>query len=375
MDSQIHAGLRGVSVGKTAIATVGREGNSLSYRGYDIVDLAHHAVFEEVAYLLVYGALPTPKQLADYVDRLVSMRTIPNSLKDVLERIPESTSPMDVMRTSCSMLGTLEPEGSPSETNAQGITDRLISVFPAMLAYWFHFSTTGKRIGTQSDERSTAAYILQQLLGKNPSETQRRGMDVSLILYAEHEFNASTFNARACASTLSDTYSAITSAIGTLKGPLHGGANEAAMSLISRFKSPEAAVNEVNCLLDQHAKIMGFGHAVYKKSDPRSAVIKHWARKLAEKSDQRHLFHISEAIEKLMRERKNLFPNLDFYSASFYHVLSIPTRLFTPLFVCSRVAGWGAHIVEQRSDNMLIRPGAVYTGPVKRRYVPLENRS
>jgi 2-methylcitrate synthase len=240
MGSQIHAGLRGVSVGKTAIATVGREGTSLSYRGYDIVDLAHHSVFEEVAYLLVYGTLPTSKQLADYVDRLVSMRTIPNSLKDVLERIPESTSPMDVMRTSCSMLGTLEPEGSPSETNAQGITDRLLSVFPAMLAYWFHFATTGKRIGTQSDERSTAAYILQQLLGKNPSETRRRGMDVSLILYAEHEFNASTFNARACAATLSDTYSAITSAIGTLKGPLHGGGERSCNESDRPFQIPRS---------------------------------------------------------------------------------------------------------------------------------------
>ncbi|MGH8549186.1 MAG: bifunctional 2-methylcitrate synthase/citrate synthase [Methylococcales bacterium] len=374
MNSQIEAGLRGVSAGKTAIATVGRDGAGLTYRGYDIVDLAGQASFEEVAYLLLYGRLPSVIQLTQYTDRLIAMRTVPADLKDVLERIPASASPMDMLRTVCSMLGTLEPEESPTERDAQRVTDRLLAAFPAILAYWHHFVSAGKRLEAESDERTIAGYILHRILGARPDEVRRRAMDVALILYAEHEFNASTFNARVCAATLSDTWSAITAAIGTLKGPLHGGANEAAMTLIERFESPEVAVDEVDRLLDRHVKIMGFGHAVYKKSDPRNPVIKGWARKLARDPDQIKLFRVAEAIEMVMRNKKNLFANLDFYSACAYHFLGIPTRLFTPLFVCSRVAGWGAHIAEQRGDNRLIRPGATYIGPERRCFVPLAQR-
>ncbi|MCI0734650.1 MAG: 2-methylcitrate synthase, partial [Methylococcaceae bacterium] len=298
----------------------------------------------------------------------------PPVLRAVLERIPASASPMDMLRTACSMLGTLEPEESPTESHAQRITDRLLAVFPAILAYWHHFGCSGKRIEPGSDEPTIAGYILHKILGDRPDEFRRRAMDVALILYAEHEFNASTFNARVCAATLSDTWSAVTGAIGTLKGPLHGGANEAAMAFIERFDTPDAAVEEVKRLLDRHVKIMGFGHAVYKSKDPRNPVIKDWAQKLAQDREQIQQFQVAEAIEKVMQERKKLFANLDFYSACAYHFLGIPTRLFTPLFVCSRVAGWGAHIAEQRGDNRLIRPGATYTGPQRRGFIALAER-
>ncbi|MGR9108358.1 MAG: citrate/2-methylcitrate synthase [Gammaproteobacteria bacterium] len=374
MKNQIQAGLRGLAVGTTAIATVGQQGCGLTYRGYDIADLARQATFEEVAFLLLYERLPNAAQLAEYTERLISLRRLPDPLKEVLERIPRSASPMDLLRTACSMLGALEPEESPSVVQAQCVTDRLIAVMPAILAYWHHFTDCGKRISSASDETTVAGYILQQLLGEAPDETRRRAMDVALILYAEHEFNASTFNARVCAATLSDTWSAVTGAIGTLKGPLHGGANEAAMDLMQGMESPQAAVARVENLLERHEKIMGFGHAVYKKSDPRNPLIKEWARKLAGSPDQHRLFQIGEAIEEVMHKKKNLFANLDFYSALTYHFLGIPTRLFTPLFVCSRVAGWGAHIAEQRVDNRLIRPGATYTGPEARGYVPLDER-
>lgn len=375
MNSQTQAGLRGVPVGRTAIATVGREGTGLTYRGYDIADLACQASFEEVAFLLLYGSLPSPARLNEYTDRLIAMRTLPTRLEEVLERIPASSSPMDVLRTACSMLGALEPEDQPTESNAQRVTDRLLAAFPAILAYWNHFASTGSRIDADSGERTLAGYLLHKILGTRPDEVQRRAMEVALILYAEHEFNASTFNARVCAATLSDTWSAVTGAIGTLKGALHGGANEAAMGFIEQFDTPEAAVAEVNRLLDRRVKIMGFGHAVYRKSDPRNPLIKDWARKLAQEPREVRLFQVAKAIEKVMYERKKLFANLDFYSACAYHFLGIPTRLFTPLFVCSRVAGWGAHIAEQRGDNRLIRPGATYTGPERRPFVPLAARS
>jgi 2-methylcitrate synthase len=374
MNSQIQAGLRGVSVGKTAIATVGKEGAGLTYRGYDIVELAGLTSFEEVAHLLLYGRLPNASELAEYTERLMAMRTVPSAVKEVLERIPASASPMDMLRTACSMLGALEPEESPTAPNAQRITDRLLAVFPAILAYWHHFGRCGERLDTDSGEPTVAGYILHRILGGRPDEVRRRAMDAALILYAEHEFNASTFNARVCAATLSDTWSAIIGAIGTLKGPLHGGANEAAMAFIERFESPEAAVDEVDRLLEQRVKIMGFGHAVYKSKDPRNPVIKDWARKLAENPDQRRRFRVAEAIEKAMQDRKKLFANLDFYSALTYHFLGIPTRLFTPLFVCSRVAGWGAHIAEQRGENRLIRPAATYIGPERRSVIPLAER-
>ena len=365
-------GLRGVSAGETAIATCGKEGFGLTYRGYDIADLAENSTFEEVAHLLLYGQLPTIKELRRYKQRLWRMRALPVGLKRVLERIPEDSHPMDVMRTGCSMLGALETERDFSEQF--DIADRLLSVLPGMLLYWHHFVKRGERIETRSGEDSIAGHFLHLLHGRPPSELHQRAMDVSLILYAEHEFNASTFAARVCAATLSDFHSAVTAAIGTLRGPLHGGANEAAMGLIGRFESPEAARAGVKEMLDRKEKIMGFGHAVYRDADPRNPAIKHWAKKLSEDAGDRRLYPVSEAIEQLMREEKKLFPNLDFYSASVYHLLGIPTPLFTPVFVCSRLTGWAAHIMEQRANNRLIRPNADYIGPPNRKVIPLAER-
>ncbi|HLQ25222.1 MAG TPA: 2-methylcitrate synthase [Acidiferrobacterales bacterium] len=368
------AGLRGISAGKTAIATVGHEGEGLSYRGYDIMDLADHAAFEEVAYLLLHGKLPTQAELDAYVIRLKKQRGLPQALKDMLERIPAQAHPMDVMRTGCSMLGVLEPERDFSRQH--DVADRLLAVFPSILLYWYRYVRDGKRIGTETDDDSIAGHFLHLLHGKTPAELMRRGMDVTLILYAEHEFNASTFTARVCAATLSDFYSAVTGAIGSLRGPLHGGANEAAMELIEKFPTPKDAAEKVADMLARKEKIMGFGHAVYRQRDPRNVVIKGWSKKLSEATgDPRQLFAISEAIENLMWREKKLFPNLDFYSASAYHFMSIPTPLFTPIFVCARIAGWAAHIMEQRADNRLIRPGADYVGPGKQEWVQIERRA
>jgi 2-methylcitrate synthase len=368
------AGLRGISAGKTAIATVGHEGEGLSYRGYDIMDLADRAAFEEVAYLLLYGKLPTRAELDAYVARLKKQRGLPQALKDVLERIPAQAHPMDVMRTGCSMLGALEPERDFSRQH--DVADRLLAVFPSILLYWYRYVRDGKRIDTETDDDSIAGHFLHLLHGKKPAELTRRGMDVTLILYAEHEFNASTFTARVCAATLSDFYSAVTGAIGTLRGPLHGGANEAAMELIEKFATPKEAAEKVAGMLSRKEKIMGFGHAVYRQRDPRNVVIKGWSKKLSEDiSDRKQLFAISETIENLLWREKKLFPNLDFYSASAYHFMGIPTPLFTPIFVCARIAGWAAHIMEQRADNRLIRPGADYIGPGKQEWVPIERRS
>jgi 2-methylcitrate synthase len=370
---QSSTGLRGISAGRTAIATVGADGHGLSYRGYRIEDLAEQAGFEEVAYLLMYGELPTRSELSAYIARLQGMRSLPLVLRQVLERIPPDTHPMDVMRTGCSMLGTLEPETDFAAQ--QDVADRLLAAFPSMLLYWHHYAKSGQRIETESDQESIAGHFLRLLSGKDPSEQQRRCMDASLILYAEHEFNASTFTARVCAATLSDFYSCVTGAIGSLRGPLHGGANEAAMELVEQFDSPEQAADGTRGMLSRKEKIMGFGHAVYRESDPRSPVIKAWSRRMAEETgDPGQLFAISEAIERVMWDEKHLFPNLDFYSASAYHSLGIPTPLFTPLFVCSRVAGWAAHIMEQRGDNKLIRPTAEYTGPDDRAWVAIEDR-
>ena len=368
------AGLRGISAGKTAIATVGHEGEGLSYRGYDIMDLADRAAFEEVAYLLLYGKLPTRAELDAYVARLKKQRGLPQALKDVLERIPAQAHPMGVMRTGCSMLGALEPERDFSRQH--DVADRLLAVFPSILLYWYRYVRDGKRIDTETDDDSIAGHFLHLLHGKKPAELTRRGMDVTLILYAEHEFNASTFTARVCAATLSDFYSAVTGAIGTLRGPLHGGANEAAMELIEKFATPKEAAEKVAGMLSRKEKIMGFGHAVYRQRDPRNVVIKDWSKKLSEDiSDRKQLFAISETIENLLWREKKLFPNLDFYSASAYHFMGIPTPLFTPIFVCARIAGWAAHIMEQRADNRLIRPGADYIGPGKQEWVPIERRS
>jgi 2-methylcitrate synthase len=366
------AGLRGQVAGQTALSTVGKEGAGLTYRGYDVRELAEHAQFEEVAYLLFKGELPTREQLDDYVGRLRTLRDLPQALKEVLERIPPQTHPMDVMRTGVSMLGTLEPERSFDQQ--QQVSDRLLAALPAIMCYWYRFSHQNIRINCVTDELSIAGHFLKLLHGKAPGELHRKVMNVSLILYAEHEFNASTFTARVCASTLSDMYSCITAAIGTLRGPLHGGANEAAMEMIQRFKSPQDAIQGTLGMLERKEKIMGFGHAVYKDSDPRNEVIKVWSRKLADEVGDTVLFPVSEAIDQTLWEQKKLFPNADFYHASAYHFMSIPTKLFTPIFVCSRVTGWASHVFEQRANNRIIRPSAEYTGVEQRPYVPLEQR-
>lgn len=364
-------GLRGHTVGQTALSEVG-DGAGLSYCGYNITELAERATFEEVAYLLAHGELPNIKQLHEYTDRLISLRTLPKILKKTLEQIPISTVPMDVLRTGCSMLGTLEPEQSFKDQFH--IAERLLALLPAMMCYWYRYSHDGVRIETQTDDTSIAGYILHRLNDQAPDELTQRAMDVSMILYAEHEFNASTFSARVCASTQSDFYSAVCAAIGTLRGPLHGGANEAAMMLMNSYQTPEQAIIGIMEKLQHKEKIMGFGHAVYKVSDPRNAIIKKWSKKLSERAEDKHLYAISVAIEKLMWQEKKLCANLDFFSASAYHFLGIPRCLFTPVFVCSRLAGWTGHIFEQRKNNSLIRPSAEYIGSAPRHYKAIEQR-
>lgn len=372
MVNKSAAGLAGVIAGQSAIATVGQEGEGLNYRGYSIDDLAEYATFEEVAYLLHYGHLPTRNELNAYVDKLVSLRHLPSTLKTVLKLIPKNTHPMDVLRTGCSMLGTLEPEESFSQQ--YDIADRLLAVFPGMMCYWYAYHYQDREISAESNEPTVGGHFLTLLHNRQPTEIERHMMNVSLILYAEHEFNASTFAARVTAATLADFYSAVTTAIGTLRGPLHGGANEAAMELLERFKSPDEAERELMDMLAKKEKIMGFGHRVYKECDPRSDIIKAWSHKLAQDQQNLLLFQVSERVETVMRREKKLFPNLDFYSASAYHYVGIPTHLFTPIFVMSRITGWSAHIFEQRADNRLIRPSSEYTGPAPRKYVPIEAR-
>lgn len=366
-------GLRGQSTGQTAISTVGQEGCGLSYYGYDITQLAEHATFEEIAYLLLRGRLPTMVQLDAYIANLKLHRDLPQNLKSTLQNIPAQAHPMDVMRTGCSMLGVLEPEGNFNQQTL--IADRLLAVLPSIMCYWYRFSREGIKINTATDDDSIASHILHMLHDQKPNALLQRAMDVSLMLYAEHEFNASTFTARICASTLSDFYSAVCAAIGSLKGPLHGGANEAALKLIQHYSTPEQATAGVRRKLQQHEKIMGFGHAVYQTNDPRSPLIKLWSQKLSLQAKDARYFQIAEAIEKFMWDEKKLFANLDFYSATAFHFLSIPVSLFTPIFVCSRTAGWAAHIFEQRANNVLIRPRAEYIGPAVRQFVAIEERN
>ncbi|MBA2655102.1 MAG: 2-methylcitrate synthase [Gammaproteobacteria bacterium] len=367
------SGLAGITAGETAISSVGKEGMGLNYRGYSIYELAEHACFEEVAYLLIRGKLPSQRELKDFLRHLISLRALPEALKKVLELIPANAHPMDVLRTGCSVLGTLEQE-STTQYDQYYIAERLTAAFPSMLLYWYHFHKSGIRIDTHVPEETIAGYFLHLLHQKQPEPLQVRAVDVSLILYAEHEFNASTFAARVTASTGTDFYSAICSAIGTLRGALHGGANEQAMELLETFSSPEQAEVALQEMLANKKLIMGFGHRVYRTSDPRSDVIKTWSKQLADDVGDKVLFPVSERIEKIMWDTKNLFPNLDFYSASAYHFCGIPTKMFTPLFVFARTAGWAAHIIEQRQNNKLIRPLADYTGPSTRPFIPVSQR-
>ncbi|EMP55601.1 methylcitrate synthase [Marinobacter santoriniensis NKSG1] len=366
------AGLRGQVAGETALCTVGKSGAGLTYRGYDIADLAEKAQFEEIAYLLLRGKLPNRQELDGYKKKLQSLRGLPAALKTVLEQIPKDAHPMDVMRTGCSMLGNLETEQDFSEQDDK--IDRMLAVFPSIITYWYRFAHDGVRIETDSDVDSIGGHFLELLHGKKPSELHEKVMNVSLILYAEHEFNASTFTARVCASTLSDIHSCVTGAIGTLRGPLHGGANEAAMELIQRFSTPDEAEEGLMGMLERKEKIMGFGHAIYKESDPRNAIIKQWSKKLADEVGDTVLYPVSVRCEGVMWREKKLFCNADFFHASAYHFMGIPTELFTPIFVMSRVSGWTAHVKEQRANNRIIRPSADYTGPADAKWVPIEER-
>ncbi len=366
------AGLRGQSAGETSLCTVGKSGSGLTYCGYDVSDLAENASFEEVAYLLFNGELPNTEQLESYQAELYPMRDLPQPLKEVLQRIPADAHPMDVMRTGCSFLGNLQPEVDFSEQKRAA--NRLLAAFPAIMCYWYKFTHEGIEIDCMTNESSLAGHFLCLLNGKAPSLQHKRVMDVSLILYAEHEFNASTFTARVCASTLSDMFSCITGAIGTLRGPLHGGANEAAMEMIEKFKSPEDAKEKMAEMLARKEKIMGFGHAIYRMSDPRNVIIKAWSKKLADENGDTSLYDISVACEEFMWESKQLFCNADFFHASTYNYMGIPTKLFTPIFVCSRLTGWAAHVMEQRSNNRIIRPSADYKGPEPRKVVTISDR-
>jgi 2-methylcitrate synthase len=365
-------GLAGVSAGETALSTVGQEGAGLTYRGYDIYDLADNASFEEVAYLLLYGHLPTQGELDAYIATIVSLRGLPAALKSLLESIPASASPMDVFRTGVSFLGNIEPEGDFSNQNA--VADKLLASLPSMLLYWHRFHTDGTRIDVETDDDSVAGHFLHLLHDQPPSELHRQSLNTTLILYAEHEFNASTFAARVITGTLSDMHSAVTGAIGALRGPLHGGANEAAMELIQKFDTPAAATEGVLRMLANKDKIMGFGHRVYTTSDPRNSVNKKMSKTLSREVGDTHLYAVSEAIEKVMWDEKKLFANADFFAATVYHFMGIPTYLFTPIFVCSRITGWAAHIMEQRSNNKLIRPAADYIGPGLQQWIPIDER-
>ena len=373
MSNKKTGGLAGVTAGQTQLCTVGKEGAGLTYRGYDIYDLADNASFEEVAYLLLHDHLPTQAELDSYVAKIKANRGLPEALKTVLEMIPADAHPMDVMRTAVSFLGNIEREKDDFSDQVD-VADRLLASLPSMLLYWHRFHADGVRIDTETDDDSIAGHFLHLLHDKAPKELHRKSLDTTLILYAEHEFNASTFTARVITATLSDMHSAVAGAIGALRGRLHGGANEAAMELISQYDSADAAAAGIREKLAKRELIMGFGHRVYTTSDPRNAVNKRMSKALAEDVGNSVLYPVSEAIEKVMWDEKKLFANADFFAASVYHFLGVPTYLFTPIFVCSRITGWAAHVMEQRANNKLIRPAADYVGPPLQEWVPIEQR-